>query len=67
MKTYLCSSMPADLWNLDSLLTTLLDVWVLTPAGPPYGVMGNTCVVPRSVDTATKRLSGLNAMSCKKK
>ncbi len=26
---------PADRWNLDSLLTTLDEVWVLTPTGPP--------------------------------
>ena len=61
--THLCSSMPADRWNLDSLLTTLGAVCVRTPTGPPYGVMGKIWVVPRSVDTATRRLSELKAMS----
>lgn len=34
------------------------------PTEPPYGVMGNTCVVPRSVDTATHLESGEKHMSC---
>ena len=57
------SSRPADRWKRDNRLTTLVDVWVLTPTGPPYGVMGNIWVVPLNVDTATHRESGLNAMS----
>lgn len=31
---------------------------------PPYGVMGNTCVVPLRVLIAAQRLSQLNAISC---
>ena len=60
----LVSSSPADLWNRDNLFTTLVDVCVLTPTGPPYGVIGKMWVVPRKVDTATQRESGLNAISC---
>ena len=47
----------------DNLLTTRGEVCVLTPTGPPYGQMGKMCVVPRSVDTATHRLSGEKATS----
>ena len=54
---------PADLWNLESLLTTLGEVWVLTPTGPPYGEMGKMWVVPRRVETATHLESGEKAMS----
>lgn len=57
------SSNPADRWNLESLFTTREEVWVLTPTGPPYGVMGKMWVVPRNVDTATHLESGLKAMS----
>lgn len=31
---------------------------------PPYGVIGNTWTVPRTVDTATHRLSNENARPC---
>ena len=58
------SSRPADRWNLDSRLTTLVEVCVLTPIGPPYGVIGKICEVPLNVDTATHLESGLKAMSC---
>ena len=52
------------LWNRESRLTTLVDVCVLTPIGPPYGVIGKMCEVPLRVETATHLESGLNAMSC---
>ena len=59
-----CSLRPADLWNLLSLLTTLCEVWVLTPTLPPYGQIGKMWVVPRRVETVTQRESGEKAMSC---
>jgi hypothetical protein len=59
------SSKPADLWKRDSLFTTRVAVCVRTPTAPPYGVTGKMCVVPRSVETATHRESGLNATSSK--
>lgn len=31
----LVSSIPAERWNLERRLTTRLEVWVLTPTGPP--------------------------------
>ena len=44
---------PAERWNLDNRFTTRFDVCVRTPTDPPYGVIGNKCVVPRKVETAT--------------
>jgi len=55
---------PALRWNLDRRLTTCGVACVRIPTGPPYGVMGNTWVVPLSVLTATQRLSSEKAMSC---
>lgn len=54
---------PADLWNLDILLTTCGVACVLTPTLPPYGVMGKTWLVPRNVDTVAHRESGEKLMS----
>ena len=45
-------------------MTTLDEVWVLTPTGPPYGHIGKMWVVPLRVDTATHLLSGEKATSC---
>ena len=47
------SSNPAERWNLESLFTTRVEVWVRTPICPPYGVIGKMCDVPLSVETAT--------------
>ena len=55
---------PALRWNLDRRFTTCGVACVRIPTGPPYGVMGNTWVVPLSVLTATQRLSSEKAMSC---
>lgn len=55
---------PADRWNRDNRFTTCGEPCVRTPAAPPYGVTGNTCVVPRIVDTANQRESSENVMFC---
>ena len=56
-------SIPALVWNRDSLLATQLETCVRTVISPPYGAMGNTWVVPFRVLTVTHRLSLLKERS----
>lgn len=57
------SSRPALFWKRDIRLTTRGDMWVRAQGAPPYGLTGNTWVVPRRVLMATQRLSWLKHMS----
>lgn len=58
------SSSPALFWKRLMRLTTRGDMCVRTQGCPPYGLMGKTWDVPRSVLTTTQRQSWLNEMSC---
>ena len=57
-------TIPAVRWKRECLLTTCGVECVRVPMGPPYGVIGNTWVVPRNVLTATQRESMEKVMSC---